>query len=224
MYKRNENKKLKQNKLEVDSKPIGECLRLNARTYVYTDGQTIWEHNTGSIYRMGKGNKYIKLKSRRTLQDTDRQTERHTQRDTSTQTVLCRARVQVCACDDVLTQSHDESLTTGVTTTYKYAHVYSPYTAASTYTRLTALCPGLPWWAGTRKVKTSGFYWSKRQWVAVASAGPYMQVCTLLQTDNHASTPPLGFYRPDAFPAAQPTASQHWRHCCQSLTQNNLTV
>jgi len=31
-----------------------------------------------------------------------------------------------------------------------------------------------------------------------------MQVCTLLQTDNHASTPPLSFfYRPDALPAAQ---------------------
>jgi len=26
-----------------------------------------------------------------------------------------------------------------------------------------------------------------------------MQVCTSLQTDNHASTPPLSFYRPDAF-------------------------
>jgi len=38
-----------------------------------------------------------------------------------------------------------------------------------------------------------------------------MQVCTSLQTDNHASTPPLCFYRPDALPAAQPTASQHWR-------------
>jgi len=32
-----------------------------------------------------------------------------------------------------------------------------------------------------------------------------MQVCTLLQTDNHAST----FYKPDALPAAQPTASKH---------------
>ena len=38
-----------------------------------------------------------------------------------------------------------------------------------------------------------------------------MQVCILLQTDNHASTPPLSFYRPDALPAAQPTASKHWR-------------
>ena len=33
-----------------------------------------------------------------------------------------------------------------------------------------------------------------------------MQVCTSLQTDNHASTPPLSFLQ-----AAQPTASKHWR-------------
>ena len=39
----------------------------------------------------------------------------------------------------------------------------------------------------------------------------HTQVCTLLQTDNHASTPPLSFYRPDALPATQPTASKHWR-------------
>ena len=37
----------------------------------------------------------------------------------------------------------------------------------------------------------------------------YMQVYISLQTDNHASTPPLSFYRPDALPAAQPTASKH---------------
>ena len=37
----------------------------------------------------------------------------------------------------------------------------------------------------------------------------HVQVCTLLQTDSHASTPPLSFYRPDALPAAQPTASKH---------------
>jgi len=37
----------------------------------------------------------------------------------------------------------------------------------------------------------------------------HMQVCTSLQTDNHASTPPLGFYRPDSLPVAQPTASKH---------------
>jgi len=40
-----------------------------------------------------------------------------------------------------------------------------------------------------------------------------MQVCTSIQTDNHASIIPHHsvFYRPDALPAAQPTASEHWR-------------
>jgi len=39
----------------------------------------------------------------------------------------------------------------------------------------------------------------------------HMQVSTSLQTDNHASTQPLYkvFYRPDALPAAQQTASKH---------------
>jgi len=37
----------------------------------------------------------------------------------------------------------------------------------------------------------------------------HMQVCTLLQTDNHTSTPPLFFPGPDALPAAQQTASKH---------------
>jgi len=40
----------------------------------------------------------------------------------------------------------------------------------------------------------------------------HMQVCTSLRTDNHASTPPPSFYRPDALPATQPTLSKHWRH------------
>jgi len=31
-------------------------------------------------------------------------------------------------------------------------------------------------------------------------------------TGNHTSTSPLIFYRPDALPTAQPTASKHWRH------------
>jgi len=46
---------------------------------------------------------------------------------------------------------------------------------------------------------------SEWQWLQLG----YVQVCTSLQTDNHASTPPLSFYRPDALPAAQPTASKH---------------
>jgi len=37
----------------------------------------------------------------------------------------------------------------------------------------------------------------------------HIQVYTALQTDNHASTPPLSFYTQDALPASQPTASKH---------------
>jgi len=37
-----------------------------------------------------------------------------------------------------------------------------------------------------------------------------MQVCTLLQTDNHASTSTIKFfYRLDALPSTQPTVSKH---------------
>ena len=39
-----------------------------------------------------------------------------------------------------------------------------------------------------------------------------VQVCTSLQTDNHASTPPLSFLQVDALSATQPTMSEHWRH------------
>jgi len=45
-----------------------------------------------------------------------------------------------------------------------------------------------------------------RQWHQL----DHMQIIwTSLQTDNHASTSPLSFYRLDALPAAQPTASNH---------------
>ena len=48
----------------------------------------------------------------------------------------------------------------------------------------------------------------------------HMQIIyTSLQTDNHASTSPVSFYRPDALPAAQPTASKHWRHTCIQYLQ-----
>ena len=41
----------------------------------------------------------------------------------------------------------------------------------------------------------------------------HMQImCTSLQRENHASISPLSFYRPDALPAAQPTASKHCVH------------
>ena len=76
-----------------------------------------------------------------------------------------------------------------------------------------ALLPGLPGWAGTRKAKPIWILLkqeiSEWQWHRLG----HMQVCTLLQADNHANTPPLKFFcRPNALPAALETASKHWRH------------
>jgi len=74
--------------------------------------------------------------------------------------------------------------------------------------------PGLPRCSGTSKVKP---IW---QWHQLG----HMQVCSSLQTDNHASTPPLKlFYRPDAPPAAQPhtTASKRWRQCQHTTIYHN---
>ena len=42
----------------------------------------------------------------------------------------------------------------------------------------------------------------------------HMQVCILLQTEITSPAPHHSdFYRPDALPAAQPTASKHWKQC-----------
>ena len=74
-----------------------------------------------------------------------------------------------------------------------------------------ALCPGLPGWAGTRKIKRvwillkqetasgSGISW------AICKSAPHSRQITTSAPHNSV------FYRPDALPAAQPTASKHWR-------------
>ena len=81
-----------------------------------------------------------------------------------------------------------------------------------THTRLTAFFPGLPRWAGTRKVKP---IWILLKQVTVSGSGISWAICksaprsrqTTMRESQHSA-----FYRPDALPAAQPTASKHWRH------------
>ena len=74
-----------------------------------------------------------------------------------------------------------------------------------THTRLTALSPGLPGWAGTRKVK-SIWILLKQETASGSGISWAMQVCTALQTDNHASTPPLSFLQAGC-PSCCPTNS-----------------
>jgi len=70
----------------------------------------------------------------------------------------------------------------------------------TTHTRLTALFPGLPGWASTRKVKP---IWILLKQKIVSGSGIS---CTSLQTDNHASTPPLSFLQAGC-PSCRPTNS-----------------
>ena len=82
---------------------------------------------------------------------------------------------------------------------------------AHTQTRLTDLFPGLPRWAGTRKVKPTWILLKQEtvsgsgiSWATYKSAPRSRQITT--------PAPHHSFYRPDALPAAQPIASKHWRH------------
>ena len=75
-----------------------------------------------------------------------------------------------------------------------------------THTRLKALCPGLPGWAGTRKVKP---IWILLKQQTVSGSGIRWAICksaTSLQTDNHASIPPLSFLQARC-PSCHPTNS-----------------
>ena len=83
-----------------------------------------------------------------------------------------------------------------------------------THTRLTALCPGLPGWAGTRKVKP---IWILLKQETVGGSGISWTICKSAPHSRQITTPAPNhsvFYRPDALPATQPTASKHWRPYC----------
>jgi len=80
-----------------------------------------------------------------------------------------------------------------------------------THTRLTALCPGLPGWASTRKVKP---IWILLKRDTVSGSGISWAVCKSAPRSRQITMPALHrsvFYRPDALSVAQPTVSKHWR-------------
>ena len=89
-----------------------------------------------------------------------------------------------------------------------------------THTRLTALCLGLSGWAGTRKVKP---IWILLKQETVSGSGtsksaPHSRQITMPATHHSV------FYRPDALPAAQPTASKHWRLHQQQQTKYRTSI
>ena len=91
----------------------------------------------------------------------------------------------------------------------------------STHTRLMALFPGVPGWAGTRKVKP---IWILLEQETVGGSGISWAICKSAPRFRRITTPAPHhsvFYRPDALPATQPTASKHWR---QTAIQQSINI
>ena len=90
------------------------------------------------------------------------------------------------------------------------------------YTHLTALCLGLPRWAGIRKVK---LIWILLKQETVSGSDISWAICKYAPRSRQITTPAphhSDFYRPDALPAAQPTASKHWRQSGEISIINSL--
>ena len=74
--------------------------------------------------------------------------------------------------------------------------------------------PGIPRWAGTRKVNP---IWILLKQQTVSGSGISWAICRSAAAPRSRHLAPRQhpttqvFYRPDALPVAQPTASKHWR-------------
>ena len=144
-----------------------------------------------------------------------RTAERHCTSRSSTELPLATCRWRDCCSATAQMPTSATRYDMPLSRTYTYMHTH-------THTCLTALCPGLPGWAGTSlgcfsHVKNIDLrkYWftktnldfteardSECQWHQLG----HMQVCTSLQIDNHASTLPLKFLQAGC-PSCRPTNS-----------------
>ena len=88
-------------------------------------------------------------------------------------------------------------------------HARNCHIGTHTHTRLMALSSGLLRWAGTRNVKP---IWLLLKQETVSGSGLSWAICKSAPRSRQITTPAPHhsvFYRPDALPAAQPTASKH---------------
>ena len=85
-----------------------------------------------------------------------------------------------------------------------------------THARLIAVCPWLPRWVGTRKVKP---IWILLKQETVSGSGISWARCKSAPYSRQITMPALHrvFSRPDALPVAQPTASKHWQKLLKNI-------
>ena len=107
-----------------------------------------------------------------------------------------------CCCEDSwVDESRDDEREC------KLAPVITSATNKHTHTHpFNGPFPGLPRWAGIRKVKP---IWILLKQETVSGSGISWAVCKFAPRSRQITTPV--FYRPDALPAAQPTVSKHRR-------------
>jgi len=113
--------------------------------------------------------------------------------------------------------------TSSFATAMSIIHHMTGISLSLSLTRLTALCPGLPGWAGTRKAKP---IWILLKQETVSGSGISWAICKSAPRSRQITTPAPHrsvFYRPDALPAAQPTVSKHWRYDRYLFNTNVLT-
>jgi len=98
------------------------------------------------------------------------------------------------------------------------------HTHARTHTRLTALFPGLSRWAGTRKVKP---IWILLKQETVSGNGISWAICKSALRSRQITTPETHhsvFYRPDALPATQQTASKYWMEMSENCQKKYFKI
>jgi len=114
--------------------------------------------------------------------------------------------------------------------------MYLPHTHTHTHTRLTALCPGLPGWACTRKVKP---IWILLEQETVSGSGISWAICKSAPRSRQITTPaPHKFFLQAGCPSCRPTnsvkalkAQRHtnvpttlWKKSCKSHFCSNLIL
>jgi len=101
--------------------------------------------------------------------------------------------------------------------------VRQKHTDTHTHTHLTVLCPVLPGWPGTRKVKP---IWISLKQETMSGSVISWAICKSAHRSRKITTPTSQhsvFFRPDALPAAQPTASKHRRHSGEAEKRNQFS-
>ena len=93
----------------------------------------------------------------------------------------------------------------------------------TTTNHLMALFPGQPRWASTRKVKP---VWILLKQETESGSGISWAICKSAPCSRQITMPAPHhsvFYRPDALPDTQPTASKHWRHKSKEMSKETHT-